>query len=71
MRIIICDDDKFITSELCNYLHDFFGSVIQIIPDIVVYNSGDDFLKDTNIKDIVFLDIEMPGTSGLSIGKSV
>lgn len=68
MRIIICDDDKFITSELCNYLHDFFGSVIQIIPDIVVDNSGDDFLKDTNIKDIVFLDIEMPGTSGLSIG---
>ena len=41
------------------------------LPVIQCYHSGDDLLSDTEDKDIVFLDIEMPGLSGIYVGNKL
>lgn len=68
MRILICDDDLEIAKELQKILHCFFKKSSLKIPEIVVYNNGESLLADPYTKDIVFLDIEMPGMSGIYVG---
>ena len=71
MRILICDDDKNITTQLQRYIIDFFKNRKLESPEICCYNSGESLLSDTNPKDIVFLDIEMPGLNGIYVGKEL
>lgn len=65
MRIGICDDceqDLILLKCICNkYNH----------TDITLYHSGEEVLKDKNHSkiELLFLDIEMNGTSGLHIKK--
>lgn len=68
MRILICDDEQYITEQLKVYVLEFFTISKYPIPDIIVYNNGHDLLRDCDQKDIVFLDIEMPEINGLYIG---
>jgi len=71
MRIVICDDDQNITERIKNIVTDFFRERKLPTPTIDIFYSGDSLLKDTRKKDIVFLDIEMPGIDGLCTGKSL
>ena len=71
MRIIICDDDIELTQELKKILVSFFQKNSLKLPEISIYNNGQDLLNDTGDKDIVFLDIEMPGMNGIYIGNEV
>jgi two-component system LytT family response regulator len=71
MRILICDDDVEITQRLKKILHCFFQKNSLKIPEIVIYNSGDDLLNDSEMKDIVFLDIKMSGVSGIYVGNEL
>ena len=71
MRIIICDDDIELTQELKKILVSFFQKNSLKLPEISIYNNGQDFLNDTGDKDIVFLDIEMPGMNGIYIGNEL
>lgn len=71
MRILICDDDLKIAKQLEKILHIFFQKNSLKIPEIVIYDNGEDLLKDSNTKDIVFLDIEMPGMSGIYVGNEL
>ena len=68
MRIAICDDDPLFTAQLLSYLKDFFKLKGLKCPEISTFNSGESLLKDSREKDIVFLDIEMPGLSGIATG---
>ena len=68
MRIAICDDDPLFTAQLLSYLKDFFKRKGLKCPEISTFNSGESLLKDSREKDIVFLDIEMPGLSGIATG---
>ena len=71
MRILICDDDKNITTQLQRYIMDFFKNRKLESPEICCYHSGDALLSDAGSKDIVFLDIEMPGLNGIYVGKEL
>ena len=71
MRILICDDDPLFTNELNKAIQSFFKKNHFKCPDICIYSNGEEFLKDTDEMDLVFLDIEMPGISGISVGKKI
>lgn len=71
MRILICDDDKNIATQLQKYIMEFFKSMRLESPKIRCYNNGEALLSDADSKDIVFLDIEMPGLNGIYVGKKL
>ncbi len=71
MRILICDDDEFIAKQLAKYIRDYFSKNHLVCPDISTYTDGETLLEDTREKDIVFLDVEMPGISGILTGKKL
>lgn len=71
MRIGICDDDPLFTEQLVEYTKEFFKRNHLKCPEILVFDSGEALLSDTRQKDIVFLDIEMPGLSGISVGNEL
>ncbi|MBQ4523733.1 MAG: response regulator transcription factor [Lachnospiraceae bacterium] len=71
MRILICDDDDLIINQLQKYLSDFFDQASLKCPEIVTFSDGESLLSDTGEKDILFLDIEMPGMNGIYVGKEL
>ncbi len=68
MRIVFCDDDPMILQQLQKYVREFFFSLGGPFPEFAVYPSGDLLIKHETRADIAFLDVEMPGVSGIHIG---
>lgn len=64
MRIGICDDQK----EVCELLAE---KIRKLCPkgDIISYASGQELLNASKMPDILFLDIQMPGTDGMETAK--
>lgn len=71
MRIIICDDDSLVSNQLKEYIKNYFEQHKLKCPEIVIYENGEALLSDEHDKDIVFLDIEMPGLSGIIVGNEL
>ena len=71
MRILICDDDTELSQQLKEILITFFRKNSLKLPEIIMYNNGEKLLKDPESKDIVFLDIEMPGMNGIYVGNEL
>ena len=71
MRIIICDDDPLAIEEIHKNLKSFFSCNHTKCPEIISYSNGEALLQDTGNKDIVFLDIEMPGMNGIYVGNEL
>lgn len=71
MRILICDDDPIMAGQIDHLLHSYFESVHLKCPEIVTFSDGVSLLADPGSKDILFLDIEMPGMSGIYIGNEL
>lgn len=68
MRILFCDDDPTITNLLQKYVTEFFKERSLELPEYVTYNSGDQIIQESPKVDIAFLDVEMPGVSGIHAG---
>lgn len=68
MRIVFCDDDPVILRQLQTYVKDFFSSLGGVEPEYAVYHSGDELIRRGEQFDIAFLDVEMPGASGIHAG---
>lgn len=68
MRIVFCDDDPLILQQLLNYVKEFFSSLGDPEPEYAMYHSGDDLVRQESRCDIAFLDVEMPGASGIYVG---
>ena len=71
MRILICDDDSFIIDELKKYLLRYFRQAHLTCPEIITFSNGEALLVDQGEKDILFLDIEMPGMNGIYVGNEL
>lgn len=71
MRILICDDDPSITQSLSQIIKTYFNKKKVKNLDIVTFNDGDSLLSDKSQKDIIFLDIEMPGFDGIYVGNEL
>ena len=71
MRIVICDDDILIRTQLEKLVRDFFVKNQLKCPEIAVFPDGEALLEDKLEKDIVFLDVEMPGLDGIYVGREL
>lgn len=68
MRIIFCDDDPVILNQIQNYVKEFFDNIGHTDLEFAAYHSGDAMIQKESRADIAFLDVEMPGVSGIYIG---
>ena len=71
MRILICDDDPVILELLEKYINSYFHTIGRKCPEIATFNNGESLLDDSDDKDILFLDIEMPGMNGIYVGNEL
>lgn len=71
MRILICDDDDRIVEQLQNYIRYYFAHIGVKCPEIVCFSDGESLLADEGEKDILFLDVEMPGMNGIYVGNEL
>lgn len=71
MRILICDDDRSVVEQLQKYIIEFFKHGKLKTPEIKSYSNGESLLSDVGSKDIVFLDVEMPGLNGIYVGREL
>lgn len=67
MRIAFCDDNPFILEQLETYVKEYFSSLGTEQPEYEAFTSGDALLAASQKADIVFLDVEMPGVSGIQV----
>ena len=71
MRFLICDDQPEITRIMERYLREYFTRRKLPPPEFAVYQSGEALLAgeaDKPPADMAFLDVEMPGISGIHLG---
>lgn len=71
MRILICDDDSLIIEQLKKYCENYFDRIHLKCPELVFFTDGESLLLNEGEKDILFLDVEMPGINGIYVGNEL
>ena len=60
-----------IIEQLQKYIINFFENIGVKCPELVCFSDGESLLSDKGEKDILFLDIEMPGINGIYVGNEL
>ena len=68
MYIVVCDDDPIFLSSMEVRIRNFFTHRSLKCPTVSLFQNGDELLKSGITPDIAFLDVEMPGRSGIHVG---
>ncbi len=71
MRIAVCDDDALMLEQLQKLISAYFEKTNVKCPEIVCFSDGESLLADKGEKNILFLDIEMPGINGIYVGNEL
>ncbi|MBQ9809411.1 MAG: response regulator transcription factor [Ruminococcus sp.] len=66
IKVAVCDDQKY----HCDYLKSLLNEY-SVDMSIYEFNNGGDLLRSNEKFDIIFLDIDMPGTDGMSAAKEL
>lgn len=69
MRILLCDDDPAVLQQMERLLRKFFQQIGAKPPDIALYTDGEKLIQSRDTGEIAFLDVEMPGLSGIYTGE--
>ncbi len=72
IKIAIVEDDSRQERELNSYLHEYFGGINRSI-SVESFESADKFLSafEPHKFHMIFMDIEMPGTDGMTASKKL
>jgi two-component system LytT family response regulator len=71
MTIAICEDNIECANQIKHLISSYFKSKNLEIPKIKEYHDGESLLSDNVDLDILFLDIELPGISGICVGREI
>lgn len=71
MKMIICDDDPNAVAVIHDYVKSYFEARRLRVPELCCFYSGEEVLKTDYFADMAFLDIEMPGISGIHLGQKM
>ena len=66
LKIAICDDEEIICNKIREQL-----KLINSSFDITIFNSGEQLLDSKNTFDLILLDIEMTGLSGIKTAELI
>lgn len=66
MKIAVCDDERVFREQIAKCIYR-----VSIDFDIDDFSSGDDLINSENDYDIIFLDIDMPGISGIETAEKL
>ena len=69
MRILLCDDDPGVLQQMEHLLSKFFQQIGAKPPEIALYTDGEELIRSRDTGEIAFLDVEMPGLSGIYTGE--
>ena len=64
MRLLICDDEKFITEQMVEMCERYYDEELPGLEFLAVNDFAD---KEDFEADVIFLDVEMPGKNGILI----
>lgn len=66
MKIAVCDDETKI-------LEDIKSIILNLYPrdDVKLFSSGEEFLESDDSPDVLLLDIDMPGMSGMDVASKL
>ncbi len=70
MRILICDDEQKFVDELKFHIERYMQTHL-INAEITTAVSPEEILKGDAVYDLAFLDIQMPGVDGITLGKEL
>ena len=70
MQVAICDDDDIFRRKLKDILIEYKAEK-RICIDISEFESGEDFLADSTVWDVVFMDYQMNGLDGLETARKL
>lgn len=66
MKIAVCDDDRNIVEKIKKDILEYDETYM-----VELYSSGESLLENTEIYDIIFLDIDMKGINGIETAKRI
>lgn len=71
IRVVVCDDAKIVTDTMEKILLQYSEEIFEEIR-IFKYHSGDELINNyIDNYDIIFLDIKMPGLSGIDVAEKI